>query len=904
MTFAMEACQESVTPQKIGTYEIVRNLGKGGMGEVFLAKDSLSGRAIALKRIRPEFKGNQTLQSRFLREATVASLLSHPSIVPILSIELGPPETYYTMPYVEGETLRQVLKQLKDQEAPLPTHFPSSIPSLVRLFLQVCEAVAYTHSKGILHRDLKPENIIIGKFGEVMILDWGIANFIDAPEEDDKTASTKKRDSRLTRPGKIAGTLAYMAPERLRGKSSSAQTDIYALGVILYQLLTLQLPFQRKSIASFRKMVDREELIDPVTMAPYRDVPRQLSTVCMKCLARREEERYASVEALIEALKRYIEGKPEWISLGSLDCGKEEEWLFKENVLPARHIAITRNFDVTEWAALMISKESYPENLRLETTVSLGEKEEGLGFLLCVPETSEKKVLEEGYCLWIASKNKGSSKLFLNNVQVLELPEITFEPGQSQNIRIEKTEEHFKLFLNDTLRFQFSSYLPLAGKRIGLLYKGEDFTIDPLSLFDGSRNAVVGCLAVPNAFLSHRLYDLALHEYRRIAQCFSGRTEGREALFRAGLTLLEKAKEKKEEPLFHAALEEFEKLYKTPGAPLEYLGKSLVYAALGEWEEEAKCLELSLRKFPSHPLLPMIKERIFYRIHESALNQRQAAYRIILLAIRHIPEIFERKDIHALLSSLKQNWEPLPFIESSSNEKTELAIVLAFWLKKVPILREIAENIAQESSPDQILLGNALFCLTALEAPVEGYKHLLPLLGPNDPSLPLSEWKLPKKLTKKECRALLLSLQNSLKKESAPYVIQTLEKLKKHVVPKEEMPHLDALEVWCHLLMQRPSLAGAVLRSYPTEALLQETSPLYLPYGTWLYVTKGAKAGFHHFSTLADTPSPPTPALTAHFLSGRIDAKSGWVAQAFWWEKKELQRQLDLFYKVIGKDGF
>ena len=103
---------------------------------------------------------------------------------------------------------------------------------------------------------------------------------------------------------------------------------------------------------------------------------------------------------------------------------------------------------------------------------------------------------------------------------------------------------------------------------------------------------MVNCLAVPNAFLSHRLFDVALQEYRRIGQCFPGRMEGREALFRAGLTLLEKGKSEKDEKYFHSSLKEFEQLFKTPGAPLEYLGKSLVYEAMSDAEEEAKCLSL------------------------------------------------------------------------------------------------------------------------------------------------------------------------------------------------------------------------------------------------------------------------------------------------------------------------
>src|SRR3989344_3143406 len=194
---------------------------------------------------------------------------------------------------------------------------------------------------------------------------------------------------------------------------------------------------------------------------------------------------------------------------------------------------------------------------------------------------------------------------------------------------------------------------------------------------------MMNCLAVPNAFLSRGLYDVALQEYRRIGQSFPGSFEGREALFRAGLTLLEQAKGSTDrEKLYHLALKEFERLYRTPGAPLEYLGKSLVYAAMGEAEEEAKCLELSLRKFPKHPLLPILKEHIVYRMHESSLNNREAAYRIILLALRHIPELLDNPDTRSLLDSLEKHWESLPFIEGAPEDaRSALAIQLAFWLR-------------------------------------------------------------------------------------------------------------------------------------------------------------------------------------------------------------------------------
>ena len=873
--------KEENLPSLIGPYSIMGSLGKGGMGEVYLAKDPFCGRKVALKRIRPELKDNRVIQSRFLREAKVASALSHPSIVPILSIQSSPPDVYYTMPYVEGETLRQILKGAKS--------ISRSIPALARIFLQVCEAVAYTHSKGILHRDLKPENIIVGKYGEVMILDWGIADFIDQIGKEKPLPAKKIPGEDLTKPGKITGTLAYMAPERLTGTSSSVQTDIYALGIILYQMLTLQLPFQRKTIAAFRKSADLEELVDPIEMAPYRDIPHQLAAVCHKCLAKSIEERFQSVEEFILEIKNFIEGRPEWILTAQLDLKRKEDWQFQENMLLAKHIAITRSLDVTEWAALMVSRATFAINCRLDAAVKLGKTGQGLGLLLSVPETTEGKMLEEGYCLWIGSEKHPACQLFRNNVQVMEAKSLCLQPDTWHDIRIEKVDDHLRFYLDGALKLSFASHLPLPAAHVGLLHKDGDFEIKNLKVFDGSHNVMVGCLAVPNSFLSHKFYDLALQEYRRIGQCFPGRMEGREALFRAGLTLLEKAKIEKgkseREKLFSLALKEFEKLYRTPGAPLEYLGKSLVYEALGDAQEEAKCLELALRKFPKHPLLPMLKEHIVYRIHESSLNDRESAYRIILLAIRHIPDLLENPDTLSLIESLEKNWETLPFFEKSQDRPTQIAIQLAFWLNNAPILAEIAE-----APIDNISLGNALFCLLELNADLKAFAHPLEIQSLAEP--------LPKKLTFNQARSLYYLLQEALTKDLDLFE-STFKKLDTRFLPAR--PYFDALGAWCYLLQKKYAEASLLFEKYPATTLNQEASPLHFPYGVYLYLTEGAKWGQRHFSLALDTPYPPTTALPSLFLTHRIDDKKGWIQRAFWWEKKELHRQLELFYKTVGK---
>lgn len=810
---------EEQLPNQIGPYPIVKSLGKGGMGEVYLARDANCERNLALKRIRPELKDNKTIRSRFLREAKVASGLSHPAIIPIFSIQTTGSDIYYTMPYVEGETLRQILRTARETgKEPIG----QSIFALARIFLQICEALAYTHSKGVLHRDVKPENILVGKYGEVMIIDWGIADFIG---QDDPLPEKNWQSTDLTRPGKITGTLAYMAPERLTGHASSAQTDLYALGVILYQMLTLQLPFQRKSLAAFRRQVHNEELIDPIELAPYREIPHQLSAVCCKCLAPSAKDRYKGVEELLVEIKNFIEGKSEWVLAKDLDVRKKGDWQFQENILIAKHMALTQSLDVSEWAELMVSKGAFADNVCLSAEIRLNKESQGLGFLLSIPEGTKR--LEEGYCLWI---DQNGVHLFRSQVEILNTTPLALNTWHK--IRFEKVDDQLSFFVDGALQFKYIGHLPLAGHHVGFLHKDGTFQLKNFKVYDSSRNAMIGCLAVPNAFLSHKMYDAALQEYRRIGSSFPGRLEGREALFRAGLTLLEKAKAEKNDRLYHTALKEFERLYKTSGAPLEYLGKSMVYQAICDFEEEAKCLELALRKFPRHPLLPMLKEHIIHRMHESSLKNRESAYRIILLALRHIPDLLDNPDAKRLIDTLEKNWEKLPFIKPSSDRLHSIAILLAFWLANVPILTEIAQSIKS----DETLLNNALMCLQELEA-----KEALAKFLPKTP------------------------------------------------------PRKKSLTVWKLLEQRKLTEAKALFDQFPKE-VHDDTSVLHFPYGTYLYMTISPAAAKKHFAQVLETPYPPTTALPSLFLTNRL---GDWMERAFLWEKKELHRLIELFYRCV-----
>lgn len=925
----------------IGPYQIIQSIGKGGMGEVFLAYDTTCGRRLALKKIRPDLVDHAHLHNRFIKEARITSQLTHPAIIPIYAIHNEHQETYYTMPFVEGRTLKQLLRMARQQElkGEKMDHIAESIPALLRIFLTICQAVAYAHSKHILHRDLKPENIIVGQYGQIVILDWGLAKLVNPPTKPfEKTSPTPTGGDddtvslfHLTHVGKIVGTVSYMAPERAIGMPANYQTDIYSLGVILYQLLTLKHPFQRESLKDFRKNMFKEKLYDPVEIAPYRDVPPSLSLVVMKCLSAEPEDRYQTVDQLIHDLENYIEGRSEWFKIAQLDINKKSDWEFQENVFIAEHVALTRGSELADWVNLMISKNSFQETIKLEAKVKIGERGHGIGFLLSVPESAERQHLNDGYCLWLGTEKNKSTKLLRSTVEVMNAAEVFLKTNEWHDVRIEKIENNIHVYLDGTLQFSYISHLPLPGKHVGLLVRDADFSLSDFSIFVGNQNVTVNCLAVPDAFLAHKDYSTALNEYRRIGLSFPGRAEGREAMFRAGITLLEEANNctdtKRKLDIYDLAQEEFHKLHNTPGAPLEYLGKALVYQALEDSEEEAKCFELAYRRYPRHPLLPILEEQIVYRMHDSSRSNRQATFGFILLAIKYLPKVASSTNTLKLLQSLERHWEPLFFIDNDDGPKELVqlifAIKLAFWLGRPYAIAEFIDDLQKLKQPHPKTLSNALFCLIELgswqlaEAKLKDLEpaflldeetetYLQIAISAHASSIHKAAAELkrfpPKSPSKNAERVAIHLLESALDAKNTNLAHELSKILTTWPLSGEARQRVKCLEIWNLLLEKNWTEAGELLHQYPLELLSQDTTLLHFLYGCWLYVTEGKEIALIHFSGPFEVPYPRSWNLFSYYIRGKINSKGGWLPKSFLWERKNLYRQVSLFYICDGNE--
>ncbi|MBK8096984.1 MAG: serine/threonine protein kinase [Planctomycetes bacterium] len=307
-------------PARLGDFRLLERLGGGGMGVVFLAEQESLKRRVAVKLVRPELLLSEVARERFQREIEAVSQLQHPGIVPILAVGSEGGIPFFAMEYVSGQSLEQVLTAVAGR-APAtlqgrdlasafgnPTTSPgtgSGTPTgqitqgawwegCVRIVLAVAQTMAYVHARGIVHRDLKPSNIVLTPDGRALLLDFGLAHM--------------QHNVKLTRTGAEVGSPAYMAPEQLRGEALDERTDVYSLGVTMYQMLALQLPFVGTSAEQLRQHIQAGTRRPLHTVNP--SLPRELELIVHSAMELTPAHRYRTMEALAQDLVAALERRP------------------------------------------------------------------------------------------------------------------------------------------------------------------------------------------------------------------------------------------------------------------------------------------------------------------------------------------------------------------------------------------------------------------------------------------------------------------------------------------------------------------------------------------------------------------------------------------------------------------
>ena len=296
-----------------GAFEEGELHARGGLGIVWRVRERATGRKVALKVMRPEFASDDGLLRRFLAEGRITAQLEHANIVPVYQVheQAAKGTPFYVMRFVEGETLAEALNSLRDTRNRGRDAWRTAVRALIARFLRACEAVAYAHSRGVLHRDIKPANIMLGEFGDVFLLDWGLAKWIDEPPEGGSSREIVGGNSSETQPGQQLGTPLWMAPEQAKGaiERIDRRTDVYGLGATLFHLVTGEPPHAARDAETLDLLLAR------VASEPARRVrdvepfvSGSLDAICGKAMAYDSGDRYQSVEELNADLERWLNG--------------------------------------------------------------------------------------------------------------------------------------------------------------------------------------------------------------------------------------------------------------------------------------------------------------------------------------------------------------------------------------------------------------------------------------------------------------------------------------------------------------------------------------------------------------------------------------------------------------------
>ncbi len=299
-------------------YERLKVVGEGGMGEVTLAQDHDIDRRVAIKRLRPVHQGTSSLL-RFAQEVRTIGRLEHPNIVPVHDVGVDEEgQHYFVMKYVEGETLEHIIERLAAKDEAYERRFPYEVRAQV--FLGILRAVQYAHARGIIHRDIKPANVMVGPYGEVMVMDWGLARPVrgaepmvpnGAPGPQGNTAAS----SLETQYGSIMGTPHYMSPEQARGDTDkiNERSDVYSLGVLFHELMSLRHYLDGKNsvqeVLIAVASVGERNIVEWVALAVATGAPMEYLHFIRHAVAPKPEERFANAGEMAEGLEDILSGR-------------------------------------------------------------------------------------------------------------------------------------------------------------------------------------------------------------------------------------------------------------------------------------------------------------------------------------------------------------------------------------------------------------------------------------------------------------------------------------------------------------------------------------------------------------------------------------------------------------------
>jgi serine/threonine protein kinase len=735
-------------PTRVEDYDILRELGRGGMGEVFLAFDPVLSRRIALKRVRRDRMTDAATRDRFTVEARITAMLQHPSIIPVYRFSSCENDLFYTMRPVEGMTLADILGELRkeasgltrapegrrpaekapgpvgpaaggesEEEAPSPADLAEgvkpvdvslgareqwTVQRLVRLFLQATGAVAFAHSKGVIHRDLKPANIMIGPFEEVLVLDWGLAKSIE--QEDDGAFQAidfvmLANVEMQTASQMIIGTPGYISREHLEtGVPPSIQSDVFALGVILYELLSMRPPWSGRDVKSLVEAM-RDEPPHPTQLQPGRDIPAALAEVAMRAIHPDATRRYDSVRRFAHDVAHALEGRASWQPIEAE--GVEQEWrLFEGRLEHEDDALVLKSGGRNQEFGYVHAQPFFANDIRVEFEFSLRKGRHALSVLLNCEDLRNRDE-PTGYRLGIISRKRRVVSLLRNGRDVAGSRSPEFEPKTWYHAVVERNGDQLLLQIDGEYIYAYSDSIPLRGGYVAINGEGTGVHIRNLRLWSRGASSMVSCLAVPDAFFNHNLYEEARSEYLRIASSLAGRREGRLAAFRAGLCYVEMARAEDDDEVRDLLLQEaqgsFLSLRGTPRSCLVDLGRAIVAGERHSPLELRAALCDALEGYPDDPHRDAVREWLLSYLHGLDEYGRKELAELVPLAMDNCVDSSGIRVVRDLLQRVRTDWEVPSFMTgrlqgkiADASFRAEVKLFFSFWSPRPEVIDEAA----------------------------------------------------------------------------------------------------------------------------------------------------------------------------------------------------------------------